>query len=152
MRQRPQATNPSPHLSPSPLAVLYLDAALPPLPPPTLSWSQFKIDATAAAKQLQLGGALVAAAAAECDWVFYVCSLGLFAAAWPSALRSLLQSSSNTARMHVDAAPPPLPPPPLIGPKTVLSVPPPSSAAVGGSAVAAMATSNSQFSALGTSR
>lgn len=99
------------------LAALYFGFSLPPLPPlppSVLLWSQFMNDATFAMQQLHQG--IAAAAAAECDFMFYACSLALLCAAWPTAFQAVLRSPANLPAARATPLPK-IPPPPLNGPK-----------------------------------
>lgn len=143
-------------------------------PPPALSWPNFKADAIAAMQQLQ---AAAAAAVTLQDCAYCACSLALFAAAWPTAIRAIAAATASSADAAIDCGasaqpaasaasvaytPPKLPPPPLKGPSAAASqksLTSSSSTSISSTSTSATTALNpaaapiqSQFSALGTSR
>lgn len=106
-------------------------------------------------QQLHQAATVAAAAAAECDFMFNLCSLALLCAAWPTAFQAVLQSPANLLPARV-APLPKISPPPLNGPKIApcagVACPAARSAAPTESKPSAPIVQPAQFSALGTSR
>ncbi len=123
-------------------------------------------------QQLQANAEALLAAAAAQEYAYCVCSLVLFAVAWPTAMQALAVTidtsadAANDPELLAASAPPKLPLPPVNGPNAVPAVRPTTS--VSGSnassttgnstttglnaAVSVAPPSQSHFSALGTSR
>jgi hypothetical protein len=125
-------------------------------------------------QQLQ---AAAAAAVTLQDCAYCACSLALFAAAWPTAIRAIAAATASSADAAIDCGasaqpaasaasvaytPPKLPPPPLKGPSAAASqksLTSSSSTSISSTSTSATTALNpaaapiqSQFSALGTSR